>query len=212
MPRGPDSRQDSGAWRMQPSPRRAAIPSCIPSTSSQESVAERGEADVPETQFGVLLGAARPGWGGAARRRPTDRYELQFNVLLSRPILLLAMVLIAANVSRDFPIAQPSMYRWYGRRLHALCCHENCARFGERWHSAAAGGGVAARHRGDAGRRHGASAFGGWMNGAILLRAVVALAGRAKCLASLAVAAALAWAPTDVRRLMLVRLLTSPPL
>jgi len=31
-----------------------------------------------------------------------DRYELQFNVLLSRPILLLAMVLIAANVSLRF--------------------------------------------------------------------------------------------------------------
>jgi len=31
-----------------------------------------------------------------------DRYELQYNVLLSRPILLLAMVLIAANVSLRF--------------------------------------------------------------------------------------------------------------
>jgi lipopolysaccharide export system permease protein len=33
---------------------------------------------------------------------PADRYEMQFNVLLSRPILLLAMVLIAANVSLRF--------------------------------------------------------------------------------------------------------------
>jgi lipopolysaccharide export system permease protein len=33
---------------------------------------------------------------------PADRYELQYNVLLSRPILLLAMVLIAANVSLRF--------------------------------------------------------------------------------------------------------------
>jgi lipopolysaccharide export system permease protein len=42
--------------------------------------------------------------GAAARRAgvPADRYELQYNVLLSRPILLLAMVLIAANVSLRF--------------------------------------------------------------------------------------------------------------
>lgn len=33
---------------------------------------------------------------------PTDRYDLQYNVLLSKPILLLAMVLIAANVSLRF--------------------------------------------------------------------------------------------------------------
>ena len=41
----------------------------------------------------------------ASNRRagvPADRYELQYNVLLSRPILLLAMVLIAANVSLRF--------------------------------------------------------------------------------------------------------------
>ena len=40
----------------------------------------------------------------SARRAgiPADRYELQYNVLLSRPILLLAMVLIAANVSLRF--------------------------------------------------------------------------------------------------------------
>ena len=47
---------------------------------------------------------ALPGLAAAARRAgvPADRYELQFNVLLSRPILLLAMVLIAANVSLQF--------------------------------------------------------------------------------------------------------------
>jgi lipopolysaccharide export system permease protein len=33
---------------------------------------------------------------------PADRYELQFHVLLSRPILLVAMVLIAASVSLRF--------------------------------------------------------------------------------------------------------------
>jgi lipopolysaccharide export system permease protein len=33
---------------------------------------------------------------------PSDRYDMQFNVLLARPILLLAMVLIAANVSLRF--------------------------------------------------------------------------------------------------------------
>jgi lipopolysaccharide export system permease protein len=33
---------------------------------------------------------------------PSDRYDLRYNVLLSRPILLLAMVLIAANVSLRF--------------------------------------------------------------------------------------------------------------
>lgn len=45
-----------------------------------------------------------PELAAAARRAgvPADRYELQYNVLLSRPILLLAMVLIAANVSLRF--------------------------------------------------------------------------------------------------------------
>jgi lipopolysaccharide export system permease protein len=40
----------------------------------------------------------------SARRAglPTDRYELEYYALLSRPILLLAMVLIAANVSLRF--------------------------------------------------------------------------------------------------------------
>lgn len=40
----------------------------------------------------------------SARRAgvPSARYELQYNMLLSRPILLLAMVLIAANVSLRF--------------------------------------------------------------------------------------------------------------
>ena len=40
----------------------------------------------------------------AARRAglSSDRYDLQYNVLLSKPILLLAMVLIAANVSLRF--------------------------------------------------------------------------------------------------------------
>jgi lipopolysaccharide export system permease protein len=33
---------------------------------------------------------------------PPDRYELQFQSLLARPILFLAMVLIAANVSLRF--------------------------------------------------------------------------------------------------------------
>lgn len=45
-----------------------------------------------------------PELSASARRVgiPSDRYDLQFNVLLSRPILLLAMVLIAANVSLRF--------------------------------------------------------------------------------------------------------------
>jgi lipopolysaccharide export system permease protein len=45
-----------------------------------------------------------PGLVASARRAgvPSDRYELQFNALLSRPILLLAMVLIAASVSLRF--------------------------------------------------------------------------------------------------------------
>ena len=45
-----------------------------------------------------------PGLAASARRAgvPADRYELQFNALLARPILLLAMVLIAANVSLRF--------------------------------------------------------------------------------------------------------------
>lgn len=45
-----------------------------------------------------------PSLADAARRAgvPADRYELQYNMLLSRPILLLAMVLIAANVSLRF--------------------------------------------------------------------------------------------------------------
>jgi lipopolysaccharide export system permease protein len=44
----------------------------------------------------ILADAAR------ASGVPTDRYELQYHVLLSRPILLLAMVLIAASVSLRF--------------------------------------------------------------------------------------------------------------
>ncbi len=45
-----------------------------------------------------------PGLAASARRAgvPGNRFLLQFNVLLSRPILLLAMVLIAANVSLRF--------------------------------------------------------------------------------------------------------------
>jgi lipopolysaccharide export system permease protein len=45
-----------------------------------------------------------PELAASARRAglSADRYELQYNVLLSRPILLLAMVLIAANVSLRF--------------------------------------------------------------------------------------------------------------
>jgi lipopolysaccharide export system permease protein len=44
------------------------------------------------------------GLAASARRAglPADRYELQYNVLLSRPSLRLAMVLIAANVSLRF--------------------------------------------------------------------------------------------------------------
>lgn len=47
---------------------------------------------------------ALPELSASARRAgvPSDRYDLQFNVLISRPILLLAMVLIAANVSLRF--------------------------------------------------------------------------------------------------------------
>jgi len=45
-----------------------------------------------------------PGLAAAAQRAgvPGNRFLLQYNVLLSRPILLLAMVLIAANVSLRF--------------------------------------------------------------------------------------------------------------
>jgi lipopolysaccharide export system permease protein len=45
-----------------------------------------------------------PALAASARRAGVSpaRYELQYNVLLSRPILLLAMVLIAANVSLRF--------------------------------------------------------------------------------------------------------------
>jgi lipopolysaccharide export system permease protein len=45
-----------------------------------------------------------PALSASARRAglSSDRYDLQFHVLLSRPILLLAMVLIAANVSLRF--------------------------------------------------------------------------------------------------------------
>ncbi|HVZ14032.1 MAG TPA: LPS export ABC transporter permease LptG [Bauldia sp.] len=45
-----------------------------------------------------------PDLAAAARRAglSTDHYDLQYNVLLSKPILLLAMVLIAANVSLRF--------------------------------------------------------------------------------------------------------------
>jgi lipopolysaccharide export system permease protein len=101
----PRARFSPGAWQLEnatvtaPSsnPRLHALYS-LPTNLSPNEV-KRTFLKVGSVSFWAL-----PGLAAAARRAgvPADRYELQFNVLLSRPILLLAMVLVAANVSLRF--------------------------------------------------------------------------------------------------------------
>ena len=101
MRRRPTSRRERGDWRTQRSRPRQKTPKhavyTLPTNLSPN--------EVRRTFLRLIrfpFGHCRP---AAALRPPAclaDRYELQFNVLLSRPILLLAMVLIAANVSLRF--------------------------------------------------------------------------------------------------------------
>ncbi len=94
-----------GAWELEdatvtaPSatPERVALYT-LPTTLAQSEV-QRTFQNVDSVSFWTL-----PALAAAARRAgvPDDRYQLQFHALLAQPILLLAMVLIAANVSLRF--------------------------------------------------------------------------------------------------------------
>lgn len=101
----PRARFLPGEWRLEdatitaPSanPRRDALYS-LPTNLTPNEV-KRTFLALDSVSFWTLRGLA-----ASARRAgvSADRYELQFNVLLSQPVLLLAMVLIAANVSLRF--------------------------------------------------------------------------------------------------------------
>jgi lipopolysaccharide export system permease protein len=94
-----------GEWRIEDATVTATIsePERVPiytlSTNLSPSEVKKTFLQLDSVSFWTLRELA-----AAARRAgvPADRYELQYNVLLSRPILLLAMVLIAANVSLRF--------------------------------------------------------------------------------------------------------------
>lgn len=94
-----------GEWRLNEAtvtstdadPRQTAVYT-LPTDLSPNEV-KRTFLNIDSVPFWSLRGLA-----ASARRAgvPADRYVLQFNKLLSRPILLLAMVLIAAGVSLRF--------------------------------------------------------------------------------------------------------------
>ena len=94
-----------GAWQIEDAtvtattsdPKRVEI--YILSTNLSPSEVKQTFLQLDSVSFWTLRDLA-----AAARRAGVSpaRYELQYNVLLSRPILLLAMVLIAANVSLRF--------------------------------------------------------------------------------------------------------------
>src|SRR5690606_1757120 len=94
-----------GAWVLQDSTVTAAnatrqkLPSYrLPTNLSADEV-KRTFLQLDSVSFWTL-----PELAAAAKRAgvPADRYELQYHQLLSRAVLLLAMVLIAANVSLRF--------------------------------------------------------------------------------------------------------------
>jgi lipopolysaccharide export system permease protein len=95
----------SGAWQLQNATVTASgsapkevdtysLPTDLSPTAVQQAF-----LPVESVSFWML-----PSLAAAARRAgvPADGYDLQFQILLARPILLLAMVLIAANVSLRF--------------------------------------------------------------------------------------------------------------
>ncbi len=96
---------EPGAWRLEKAvvttpnatPRKVAVYE-LP-TNLTEGEVKRTFLQLDSVSFWAL-----PGLVASAQRAgvPGDRFLLQYNVLLSRPILLLAMVLIAANVSLRF--------------------------------------------------------------------------------------------------------------
>ena len=96
---------EPGAWRLEnatvtapnATPRKVAIYN-LPTNLSADEV-KRTFLQLDSVSFWEL-----PSLAASAQRAgvPDNRFLLQYNVLLSRPILLLAMVLIAANVSLRF--------------------------------------------------------------------------------------------------------------
>lgn len=101
----PRARYFVGEWRLEdatitaPSTNPQQHPLYSLPTNLTPNEVKRTFLELDSVSFWTLSGLA-----ASARRAgfPADRYELQFNVLLSQPILLLAMVLIAANVSLRF--------------------------------------------------------------------------------------------------------------
>lgn len=101
----PRAQYETGAWRLEDAtvtssnatPEKLPIYS-LPTNLTPDEV-KRTFLRLDSVSFWTL-----PELAAAARRAgvPADRYELQYHQLLSRPILLLAMVLIAANVSLRF--------------------------------------------------------------------------------------------------------------
>lgn len=94
-----------GAWVLQDSTVTAA--NATPQKLSSYSLPTNLSADEVKRTFLQLDSVSfwtLPELAAAAKRAgvPADRYELQYHQLLSRPVLLLAMVLIAANVSLRF--------------------------------------------------------------------------------------------------------------
>ncbi len=94
-----------GNWRLQdatitaPSATPRREPLHLLATNLSPSEVKRAFLNVGAVSFWRL-----PALIASARRAgvPTERYELRYNVLLSRPFLFVAMVLIAANVSLRF--------------------------------------------------------------------------------------------------------------
>ncbi len=96
---------EPGKWRLEKAtvtaanavPRKVAVYN-LPTNLSVDDV-KRTFLQVDSVSFWAL-----PGLAASAQRAGVSgsRFVLQYNVLLSRPILLLAMVLIAANVSLRF--------------------------------------------------------------------------------------------------------------
>jgi lipopolysaccharide export system permease protein len=80
-----------------------ASPTLVPiyhlPTDLSPSAIRQSFQQVESVSFWTLPSLAEAARGAGV---PPDRYELQFHVLLSRPILLLAMVFIAASVSLRF--------------------------------------------------------------------------------------------------------------
>jgi lipopolysaccharide export system permease protein len=101
----PTARYRPGEWQLDQATVTASgsSPTLVPlyglPTDLSPSAVRRSFQQVESVSFWTL-----PGLADAARAAgvPADRYDLQFHVLLSRPILLLAMVLIAASVSLRF--------------------------------------------------------------------------------------------------------------